>query len=350
MYLRQDLDTTLGDLQTMLRERGEDTDAVRVESDKIEFHLDAADPSISLGDTEVPATEHALATFGDLLQIPSAFLKRASGKVQTETMNSLFNDMTRNTLLKDARVIMRGNFLDSIEEWGKEKIQPVRLVDAAINVVGSDAPLHRIVDTPQFFGFDVHVHEDAERGVYGEGTVKGEDDIEVNDLAAGGLRMGLDIKHGLAPTVEEILYRYWCTNGMVAPSSALKLDARGQTIDEVVAELESLAQIAFSRAESDLHAFYDLKQQRIDNPERALRQMARERGIPDRSLSAMMDLAVTDLPDEVSMFDLVNLVTNFANSPSISRDGGRTILEAAGGAAIADHASRCSHCLQKVGH
>ncbi len=54
------------------------------------------------------------------------------------------------------------------------------------------------------------------------------------------------------------------------------------------------------------------------------------------------------MPDDPSMFDVVNLVTNFANSPAVRNDGGRLLLERAGGSVVTDHATRCGHCQQKV--
>jgi bisphosphoglycerate-independent phosphoglycerate mutase (AlkP superfamily) len=116
-----------------------------------------------------------------------------------------------------------------------------------------------------------------------------------------------------------------------------------------MAELEQMAELAFSRVERTIEHFYSLRDQRVDNVERALRTIAKEQGIPDRSMVAMMDLAAgEDMPDEPTMFDVVNLITNFANSPQVRNDGGRSILEGAGGSVVSDHAARCGHCQQKV--
>lgn len=350
MFVREDLNTTLGDLSTMLAERNDGSDAIRVAPEDIKFHLDASDPSISLGDREVPATDHAMSAFGDLLQVPSAFVNRAKGKVQAETMNALFNDLLVNTLQKDARVTLRQDaFLEDIDEWGKEGIKPRQLVTTAINVIDETAHVARLIDTPQFFGFDVYAPEGFSHGYGGDGVTPYADGNERDDITAGGLRYGVNLKQGLAPFVQPWFFRLACTNGWEIEKAGLKVDARGQTVDEVIAELEQMAQIAFGGVEREIAAFYELKNQPVENVERTLRSIARERGIPDRSFVALTDLAQgEDLPDSPTMFDVVNLITNFANSPAIRNDGGRLLLERAGGHIVGDHAARCGHCQQKV--
>jgi hypothetical protein len=354
MFARPDLNTSIGDLQTLVASREDAGTDHRVEVDKIEFHLDATDPTISLGDVEVPASPEALGYFGDMLQFPQAALKRFGDSVSKETMNSLLNELTHNTLKTDAKVTVhkKSGLLLGVDEWSTRKaIRPHNLVQAIGNVLGDKSPVVRLIDTPQFFGFDAHVDLKSKNGIGGDGTKT--TDIfgnEVDDITAGGIRVGVNLKQGLAPTVEEVLHRLACTNGMTLEDTALKVDARGNTVEEVMEELEELARIAFGRVEKSIEHFYDMKSQKVANVERTIRTIARERGIPDRSTIALIDLAASDdMPDDPSMFDVVNLVTNFANSPSFAnRDGGRLILEGAGGSTISDHASRCGHCTQKI--
>lgn len=354
MFARPDLNTTLGDLQTLVASREDAGEVHRIEGRDIEFHLDATDPSISLGDKEVPATEEALGYFGDVLQFPQSALRRFRDSVSDETMSNLLNELTHNTLQKDARVTLhkKSGLLLGVDEWSaRENIRPHHLVSAAAKVLGEKAPVVRLVDTPQFFGFDAHVPVRSKKGIGGDGTstidVYGK---EVRDITAGGVRIGVNLKQNLAPTVEEIMHRLACTNGMTLEDHGLKVDARGQSVEEVLAEIEALAEEAFSRVEKSIEHFYDLKNQKVANVERAIRTISRERDIPVRSTMALLDLAATDaMPDNPTMFDVVNLVTNFANNPTFAnRDGGRQILEGAGGSVVADHAARCGHCMQKV--
>lgn len=352
MFIRPDLNLTLGGATALLEEREEGARPTRVSPEDIRIVIDDPNPTFVFGEAEVPVTEKGMETMGALLQIPAAFLKRMEGTVQNKTKETLLNEMLRNTLQRDARVTMvPGAGLLDIREWGRDPFTPHDVIRVATNVLGSDAPITRWVDTPQEFSFDAHVTEDFGQGRYADGVTPYADGNERDDITAGGLRFGMNLKQGLAPWTQEVLHRLACTNGMTIERPGLKVDARGQTVEEVLEELERMAQIAFGRVEEDMRHFYDLKNQRVDNPERTLRSIARERGIPDRSMVALLDLAATEeIPDEPTMFDIVNLITNFANNPSIKNDGGRRLLEAAGGATISEHgaASRCGHCKQTV--
>lgn len=349
MFYRQNLETSLSGLSTMLKDRTDGSDTLRVSPDSVEFHLDATDPAVKMGEKEVPANEHNLGMLGDFLQIPSGFQKRMAERLSSEVRNEVYTGLLRNTVGTDMAVVVKNSGVGGVFEWGKhEKVNPARVVDAVTPVFGdSDPVITRLVDEVNFFGFDAAVPFDAddEKGrAFGVGG-----DFEQGDLTASGVRIGMNLKQGLSPEVAPYNFRRFCTNGMEAPMVGLKIDSRGQTVEEVMAELEAMARLAFAQAEKDIEHFYSLREERVDNPERAIRRIARERGIPDRSVVAIQDLAAgEDLPDEPTMFDVVNLVTNFANAPQVRNDGGRLLLERAGGAVVSDHASRCGHCLQKV--
>jgi hypothetical protein len=112
----------------------------------------------------------------------------------------------------------------------------------------------------------------------------------------------------------------------------------------VLADLEAQARIAFAAAERDIDHFYSLRDQQVNNPERALTAMARERDIPNRSLIRLLAQAPT--LENPTRFDIVNLVTNLANDPAIANDGGRQLLERVGGSVVMDSQARCPHCEQ----
>ncbi len=351
MFVREDLNTSLTNLHEMFQTRDSLGEDIRVPATSIRFQTSATDPVIVLGDSEVPANSHAMEAFAGLLQIPTAALKRFQKNAQASTVDALLNDLARNTIKTDAKVTIVKDHLHSVADWtDRRAIKPLDIIERANNVLPGDAHVARLIDTPDFFSFDVYAPEGFEHGYGVDGVTAYADGNERDDITSGGLRLALDLKRGLAPSAEEWLFRLACTNGMTVPNTGLKIDARGSTIDEVLADLERVAEEAFSKVERDIAAFYEMKSQKVDNVERAIRTIARERGIPDRSTIALIDLAASDdIPNDPSRFDVVNLITNFANSPRMAgRVGGRDILEAAGGATISEHAARCGHCQQKV--
>lgn len=343
MFYRPDTGLTVADLKTRLRERHGNSDTRVIGKDRVNFDFTRQDfPVFRVDNQEVPVTDKGLEAFGSYLSIPSAFLKRLTKSVDLDLQERLLNDLFDRTAGDQVKIEtdpQRG--VQMVAEPGKFTVQPHRLAEIAARVTTDEATVARLVDESGEFSFDVYVPENFDRGVGG--------DLAVGDVTAGGIRFGANLKQGLAPWVEEYMFRLRCTNGMGVVDSGLKVDARGQTVDEVLAEVEQMARVAFGRVEQSIQHFYDMRSQRVTNPERAIRTLAVERGLPDRSTMALIDLARgEDLPDEPSMFDVVNLVTNYANSPAVRNDGGRLLLERAGGAAVADSASRCGHCNQKV--
>jgi hypothetical protein len=61
-----------------------------------------------------------------------------------------------------------------------------------------------------------------------------------------------------------------------------------------------------------------------------------------------MPLIIEDL-EEATLFDVVNVVTNQANHPSLAgKHTTRRHLELAGGRMLTDHSKRCTHCQSQL--
>lgn len=353
MYIRPASEVTVGTLAEQLSTERSQTERVSADTVDVEFHLDAADPTVSLGDAkEVPATSATLSTFADYLGIPSSFADRARTTVQPATMSALLTDLMRHKGggIKSFWVSLGGDGpLAGIYDPNHQPFDTSRMVERAGEVLGTlDAPIERLVNTADDFSFDVRVPDGYERGIGGDKPTKN----KVGDVTAAGFRAGVDLKRGLAPWTEPWFYRLFCTNGCGTVESGLRLDARGQTFDEIIAELGLRYADAFRMADERIGHYYDLRNQRVDNPERRVRAIGRERGIPDRSINRMLDRIPTepDFESDVTEFDIVNLITNEANNPALTRDGGRLLLERVGGAVVADHSATCTHCNQAIRH
>jgi hypothetical protein len=342
VQLREDLGLDLAGLIERLSTERSDVHTEDVPVQQIEVALADADPHFVLAGRQVPASRTGTLAFGALLGVPSAFLNRFADQVGTGGSQFILESLLR-VYGKSAVTVTYGEGgVVGVVEAGRKTFDPVRIVEVAQRVLGTGAArVVRLVDDPQEFAFDVVVPADYDRGVGG--------DPRVGDITVGGIRFGYGRKRNLAPWVQPYTHRLLCTNGQSVEDPGLRVDARGAGIDDVLAELEAAARRAFGRTSDLIRHFYDLRSVRVDNPERTIAAVSRERGIPDRSLVRLIDLARSEaLPDAPSMFDVVNLITNLANDPAIRNDGGRLILENAGGAVVAAHEARCSHCKQKV--
>lgn len=341
MYVRDLTETTLGDFAEQVDDRS--TPQVLGMSE-IEFRLESEDdPSIVLGDRLVPADSTAVEAMCSFLQIPKPFY----GRLQPDQRQWIATSIKDRLAGTASFMLTEDDHLTSIFESGKPPINPSRLVRAAAKSVGEDALVYDFRRSVEEFSFDCYVPEHRDKG-----PVVGR---KVGDISLGGLTMGQDRKRNLSPYVQPWFMRLACTNGMEIQSRnpADRVDGRRcETVDEVLAELEVLAQAAFARVEGAMNAFYDLRNQRVPNPERALRALARERGLSARTMSHLEDLAPAAFAgEEVTMFDVVNLITNQANNPDLEgRYSVQRQFQVVGGDVVNDHAQRCPHCTQKVVH
>lgn len=351
MFTREAPGTTLSGIEEILTERAEG-DVLRVTPTDLNFHFAATDPMISIKtDTgrkkthDLPISDNSVATIGDYLGVPGAFMKRLLKNASGTTVDAMLHDLLVNTQNSDLAVTLNkgGTSIVDVAEFGKHrKIKPLDVIRAVTPVFeGIDPEVARLVDENSQFAVDFYAPFTGDKGIGG--------DRQIDDLSAAGFRLDVNLKQGLVPSVQPFSYRLWCTNGCSTRNDAFKIEGRGQTVDEVLAELEGMARLAFAQAEKDIEHFYDLRNQKVDNVERAIMALARERNIPARSTTAILELVPgSDMPDEPTMFDVVNLVTNFANSPAVRNDGGRLLLENAGGSVISDHAARCGHCHSRL--
>lgn len=338
MYLREAPTETLADVREKVEDLGE---AIQVSNAEVALDLtDSKTITLQTGDgITIPATDEAIQALGAWVDVPSKFLSRLDGEMQQYLLTNL---LSRNQ--GTGQFVLGGpdRGLKQVRKPSTKLIEPRSLVDTALHVIDPSALVLEWRDTQDEFRLDVIAPENFERGIGG--------DTKVGDLTAGGLRMGLDKKHNLAPWTQTLLYRYFCTNGMSIPDPTLKVEARAQSVEEVLAEFERAADRAFRQAEGAIESFYAMREESVENPERTLLRMATEAGLPDRTrvrlaerIPAMMEQ--DDTEGTVSMFDLVNLITNQANDPSIrGRSGPRMALEQAGGEVVTSHAERCGRC------
>lgn len=363
LAFREDLDLDLNGLRAEVIGGGDrQTRTEQINLDRVRINAAESDPSIALsGDVEVPLTKVGLETLADTLDIPTPFFARLGKMGGIQEQADLLTRMLNYTNDTGMVAEFSDGGLLSMSKVNALRISPYQVVDVAGRVLGSmDSPVQRMIHDSAAFAFDVHVPITAERGVKGDAgaeqmpedllryswvTKSGITDMsQVGDVTAAGLRISMDRKRNLAPTVQPWMMRLACTNGMETTTQMTKIDARGMSVDEVLLDLEAKAQIAFERVEAEIDHFYDMRNVQVENPERRLRAIARERNIPDRSLMRMLDVAPEALGSETNEFDIACLISNFGNHSSTRNDGGRLLLERGAGAAVSQHTVRCTSC------
>lgn len=339
MFLRETTGQTVADVATLL-----DTHANTWQGStgEIEVRLTEEQPVIAFGPahapkTEVPATSEGLKPLANFLDIPEKFLLRLPADERQFILERQLRRAGADLALSygDVGII-------EVLKPGQRRIPAVAFAEIAGRVVSEDAPVIQWLNTGDDLRLDVVVRDGANQGIGG--------DPQVDDITKGGIRIGQDRKHNLAPFAQPFLYRLFCTNGMETRDEGLKFSIQGKTVEDVLIELEAAAQRAFGQVDEKIAAYYDLRNQRVENPERTLLTLGEEQGLPNRTVAALARRIPAEVEgDEVTMFDLVNIITNAANDPAIgSRTAVRRQLETVGGNLTNEHALRCTHCQHKL--
>lgn len=333
MFLRSAPSDTLATLMDNLDER---TEALSVNASDIRVRHE--DDVIVVGTREVPCNEEGMIALGNWLDVPTPFLKRIDNDLKEHLLNTLLHRAPHPVVAKVGEGGLR-----QLKEPNNKDIEPRRVVEIASHVIGWESPVVEWDRNLEMFRFDVVVRDNAEFGIGG--------DRSVNDLTKGGLRFGQDIRRNLAPFVQPFTYRLVCTNGMEIRDDGLKVDARGGSVDEVLAELEAAAQRAFARVESDITHFYEMRNSRVANPERHLARLAGERGLSDRATMRLINRLPSVVDGDsgtTTMFDLTNLITNAANDPAVTRWGARREFQSFGGHLVSSVVDRCNVCSSRL--
>lgn len=339
-YLREAPTTTLVDIREQLDAMsGENLTA---KTDEIHVDLTGDSPHLSIRDREFPVTTNGVVALAHRYEIPPPFLMRLDPDIQQNLLTSI---MERTPY--ENWVVVNDEGIQEIRSVGSKWVDPRRLVDIAGRVIDKKAPVHNFSYNPHGdFLLDVTVPIDFDTGWGG--------DRKVGDLTGAGLRITQDLRKAdqfHSPSVTLLLHRLVCTNGMECAYEEDHIDGRMGTVDEVLAEFEMLADRVFRQAERKIKEFYDMRKVPVEEPERRLLRVARENGIPDRTLLPILETAPHYLAEDGSMseFDLVNLITNFANSSQVRRFPAQRALQQIGGTLVGEHSARCSTCQSKLG-
>lgn len=349
MFLREMSGDTVSDVATKLNRSDRTWSGVGFE---IKPHLDEDVPFLALA-TPGSSTQHVtvdpegIKQLSVLLRLPSKTMLDF-GNEDPELLQMVFE---RRLSRHPEPVTIRYGDTGIYEAYksGVLRVEAPRLVEIISRVIAPNAPVVEWDNNSDAFYMDVVVPEGHDFGVGG--------DRAEGDITTGGLTIGLNRKNNLAPTVSRMMYRLACTNGYESRDDGLRIDARGASVDQVLAEFERIAREAFAGVEAEIAAFYATRDERIEGDvTQAVLRIAEERGLPDRT-SRRMAIRVPEMMNEIevrggdgaTMFDVINLMTNLANDPAMagSRTRRRTLYRAGGGL-ISEHHARCSQCQQRL--
>jgi hypothetical protein len=331
LIIRDDPTDTLEDiLNTWDRKRSRWSGGLH----NVSVDLERTNPVLVFGDHDVKVTPQGLESLARFVDVPVRYLL----KVPNDEKQYMLSRRIERSGEKDLVVWFTSDGVEEIIAPNQIRIEPSQIAEAVSQVMPLQSPVRDAWNTPNDLRLDVYVPLGFDQGWGG--------DRKIGDITAGGVRCFQNRKQNLAPGVQPFAYRLWCTNGCEFQDLGIKVDARGLDVDEVMAEFGRECERAFRRVEDDIASFYDMRTQIVtEDRTGVLRRLALDAGLPSRVVSTLEGMVPT-LGAEFTMFDMVNLVTNYANLAPHS--GTSRTVQRAGGSLVNDHAARCPGCHQRV--
>lgn len=294
--------------------------------------LRIVDPETQEEIASVPVGSRGWEAIYSWTNVPTAFAGRLGAtdpSVLRDVVNAIFDHDDRQLVVRTSN-----DHLLDMSTPEQLYVPTGRLLDLASSVV----PDAQVID----HGFNGSTfHLDVVDPVHPFG------DPSVDDISHRGLRIEQNVAKRLAPKVSAFTYRLVCTNGLEIPTLVSAVDGRGMNVDDMLANLEADAERLFSQIEDQIAHFYELRNEIVVEPRITLARVLTESKVSQRVFSTVMnewDSSDLSMRDDVTMFDLINFITNQANGPVGNTRGGRRALESIGGAQVSTSYTRCSAC------
>lgn len=305
-------------------------------------------------------------SMGKFLGVPPGYIEKCPGNLKAINLNHWINQS------EDARALIVHNAeaASSFLDPDKHAILPSDVAGVISRVFNPEDELVTVHRTDEYMHIDVKVL-DSEVNVPGNGVgdrphpdgtlllpdieefgIEETNRSHVFDITNGGVQFLL--KPGQPPVVNRYFNRLICDNGLIIPVQDAKITLRGKTVDDVIDEMESSAEILLSSMDSALTRYAESSQQVVPgNVGDFIRQVGLENKIPDRIIMQALNYAGAygmTRRDDITGYDVLNIFTNLANRVSYSS---RMKLQGLGGgiaAAGEDFYARCVNCERPFGH
>lgn len=275
-------------------------------------------------DLDLMLGEKGLKKFSSFLGIPKAFLPKLNADLQVDVVN-YFLEQNSTT---EALISYGSDAMFKAAYPGNTPIIRDELIVSAIEKTFNADDKIRALDMEH--GLKVSIITDELNT-----------EPRVNDITNGGLRIESVI--GEAPKVSTYLERLVCSNGMVVPSINSVLSLRGRTVDEIISEMEYLANtVLANEVDEALNSWAHMTEVDVENPTQLIHRFCRE-----YNLGARMETKLLDRIDELegnTYYDIINLITSMQHEEGVSQ-AMRNALQLTGGLLVTSGAGhRCNTC------
>jgi hypothetical protein len=136
---------------------------------------------------------------------------------------------------------------------------------------------------------------------------------EVGDVTHGGVRLLTHVHSDKQPSLVPYIERYVCTNGMCVAEKMGRIAIKGNTVEEILAEIEAAANRAMMGIDDALGRYAGTARQEVPGTRQAFaHQLGMEMSLPQGVMDEVMIL-VNQLPDNATVYDVNQAFTSVAN-------------------------------------
>lgn len=286
---------------------------------------------------EFPFDELAEASISRFLDVNKTYIHKCPPNLKALNVNHWLN---ANAGTEAVFSTGRG-MITSVHEEGLNIIPIQRVGRVITNVFNERDEIVGFERSDRLLQIDVKV-ENSSIEVPNPDRIEGRP--EVGDITHGGVRVLTYPQEVMAPVVTPYLHRVWCRNGSCEDYAANTIRIRGNTVEEVIAEMEYAAQTALSNLDQKLQEYANMANTPIPgSPSDFVFQIAAERQVGTRMTRRLMERALL-LPSNATLYDVQQLFTTLANE---GRLNSATLLQTIGGDLAfrtEQMIHRCSQC------
>lgn len=287
--------------------------------------------TLRLPDQEFILDDGGMQALAKRLRTPVSFLERLPETMSDDILNYFIQQH------EDAEVVL-AHEADVLTAVYDGKIDTVRF-DQYAEVVAS-------VMDPDAMVSSFYLHDGAMR----VDVLLEESQVEarVGDVTRAGARFYGHIAPAVAqPYVHTFLNRLICDNGMVVEESDGLVAIRGNTVEDILAEMELAAMRVLSGNDHRLGQWAGLVDVEVDNAEQMIHRLATEHGI-----SAAVESRILDRVPEMegsTLYDVINLMTSMHQEEGITQGQVDRLQLMAGGTIVHGATHRCPSCQHRLG-
>lgn len=316
-------------------------ESIEVQLGDLSVDDDAA--RLKVGDREFYLDEKVERSLGKYLGIPKAYLEKCDPVAEAWNLNHWFQKKANAT----AVIELVDDQWVTIHKSGLLIIPLSRVVTMISDTLD---PSYEVIDlTRDDKRFQVDIITPHKVEVEPWNVIEDRNPLHqatVGDITHGGIRFRSNPTEPEAPIVQTYLHRLWCSNGSTSPVKEGTIKLRGNTVDEVMLEMEAAMQRVVGDLDEKLASYAELAAKYPPGSKEAFaRQLGEEYKIPARVLMKIIK-RVEVLPDGASLYDILNIFTSFANEEGVKYETIVRLQELGGALAFDTEAitHRCGQC------